>query len=36
MKRKHLQWIADKKDSLKIPIVLHVGDIVGKKLKTIR
>jgi 3',5'-cyclic AMP phosphodiesterase CpdA len=23
-----LQWIADKKDSLNIPIVLHVGDIV--------
>lgn len=23
-----LQWIADKKDSLHIPIVLHVGDIV--------
>jgi hypothetical protein len=23
-----LKWIADKKDSLKIPIVLHVGDIV--------
>jgi hypothetical protein len=23
-----MQWIADKKDSLKVPIVLHVGDVV--------